>query len=104
VLTRQHVAATGRRISEYLRRTEEDSTQCTWCGVAFAPSGADWKDHAALRRLPIERAGPLRAPVGEFFLIEASCPACGTLLDTDLALGEDPPLHDRIERWRKPTA
>ena len=63
------------------------------------PAGRDWKDDAALRRLPAERAGPLRTASGEFFLIEAYCPTCGTLLDTDLAAEDDPPLHDRIAHW-----
>jgi N-methylhydantoinase B len=90
---------TGRRISEWLQRSADGSTQCTRCGTAVAPVEADWKEHAALRRLPIERAGPLRAPVGEFFLLESSCPGCAALLDADVVLGDDPPLHDRIEEW-----
>ena len=60
---------------------------------------ADWKEHGVLRRLPIERAGPLRTPAGEFFLVEACCPGCAALLDTDVVLGDDPPLDDRIEHW-----
>jgi N-methylhydantoinase B len=96
---RREVAPTGMRISEYLQRTRAGETQCTWCGEVVAPAGTDWKDHAALRRLPVERAGPLRTASGEFFLVEACCPTCGTLLDTDLAAGDDPPLHDRIRSW-----
>ena len=96
---RRAVEPTGMRISEYLQRTAGGGTQCTWCSAEVAAAGRDWKDDAALRRLPAERAGPLRTASGEFFLIEAYCPTCGTLLDTDLAAGDDPPLHDRIAHW-----
>ena len=96
---RRTVEPTGMRLSEYLQRSPDGSTQCTWCAGEVAPAGIDWKDAAVLRRIPVERAGPLRAATGEFVLIEACCPTCGTLLDTDLAEGDDPPLHDRIARW-----
>jgi N-methylhydantoinase B len=96
---RRQVQPTGLRMSEYLQRTSEGATQCTWCGAEVAPAGTDWKDHAVLRRTPVERAGSHRAATGEFFLLEACCPGCGTLLDIDLAAGDDPSLHDRIRRW-----
>jgi hypothetical protein len=87
------------RLSEYLQRTAEGTTQCTWCGVEVAPAAADWKDHAVLRRIPAERGGPHRTASGEFFLIEACCPGCGTLLDAELAAADDPHRHDRVHRW-----
>jgi N-methylhydantoinase B len=93
------VGSTGLRVSEGLQAAGVGSMQCVRCGADVAPGGADWKEHCVLRRLPIERAGPLRTAAGEFFLVEACCPGCGALLDTDVVLGDDPPLHDRIERW-----
>jgi N-methylhydantoinase B len=93
------IGPTGRRISEWLQLASDGSTQCRRCGTAVAPPSADWKEHGVLRRLPVERAGPLRTPAGEFFLVEACCPGCGALLDTDVVLGDDPPLNDRIEDW-----
>ncbi len=98
-LSRIEVPASGRRINEYLQQTESGSTQCTWCGHIVAPTGADWKDHAELRREDIARAGPLRAAGQGYHLLEAFCPHCATLLDTDIALGDDPPLQDRIIHW-----
>jgi N-methylhydantoinase B len=95
---RRPIESTGMPISEYLQRTP-GGVQCTWCGTELAPSGSDWKQHAVLRRVPVARAGPLRADAGEFFMIEACCPSCGTLLDVDLAAGDDGPLHDRIQHW-----
>ena len=74
-------------------------TQCTFCGELVAAAGADWKDHAVLRRSPVSKAGPLRSDTGEFVLIEAFCPGCGTPLDVELAAGDDPPLHDRVVSW-----
>ena len=99
LVERTEVAPTGMRLSEYLQRTPAGETQCTFCGEIVAPGGADWKDHAVLHRSPVAKAGPFRADTGEFFLIEACCPSCGTLLDTDLALGDDPPLHDCVASW-----
>lgn len=96
---RRDVVPTGMRIGEYLQRTHSGATQCTWCGHEVAPPGADWKDHGVLRRYPTSRSGPLRTGKREFFLIEACCTGCGTLLDVDLAASDDPPLHDRIVRW-----
>lgn len=96
---RNDTATTGMRLSEYLQRTPHGNTQCTWCGDDFAPRGTDWKDHAVLKRSPIAKAGPHRAPTGEFFLIEAFCPSCATLLDTDIVLGDDAQLDDRIGSW-----
>lgn len=96
---RSEVERTGKRLSEYLQRTAGDATQCTWCGAEVAPVDADWKDHAVLRRLPVERTGPHRTASGEFFLIEAFCPGCATLLDAELAFGDEPPRHDRVRSW-----
>ena len=95
---RRVVPSSGMPISEYLQRTRTGATQCTWCGHEVATAGADWKDQAVVRRLPTSAAGPLR-PGREFRLIEACCPACGTLLDTEVAAGDELPLHDRILRW-----
>ena len=95
---RRDVVASGRPLSEYLQLTSGGETQCTWCGASIGAPGQDWKQYAVQRRLPVERAGAHREPAGEYFLIEACCPGCGTLLDTDVALNDDPPLHDRV-RW-----
>ena len=95
---RREVPVTRRRLGEYLQQAD-DGTQCTWCGHTVAPSGADWKERAVLSRVPASDAGSYRDETGEFVLIRACCPQCGTLLDTDLARGDDPPLHDRVRAW-----
>ena len=43
-------------------------------------------------------SAPARVASGEFFLLGAR-PGCGTLLDTELAAGDDPHTHDRVNRW-----
>jgi len=95
---RTAVAPTGRRLNEYLQLTAAGATQCTWCSGEIAPAGQHWKDNAVLTHWPVARAGSLRTGTG-YALIEACCPTCGTLLDTDLAFGDDPPLFDRVEEW-----
>ena len=96
---RQAITPTGKRINEYLQQTDAGATQCTWCSHEVAPANADWKDHAVLNRSDIEKAGPLRTSGHGYVLIEAFCPNCATLLDTDIALNDDPPLIDRIVNW-----
>lgn len=105
---RAEVPASGQPLGEYLHRADDGATQCTWCAAIVAPPGVDWKDHAVLHRSVVtggEPASDKPAAAGpddaasEYVLIEACCPTCGTLLDTDLALGDDPPLHDRVEAW-----
>ncbi len=96
---RQVITSTGKRINEYLQQTNAGATQCTWCSHEVAPANADWKDHAVLNRSDIAKAGPLRTSGHGYVLIEAFCPNCATLLDTDIALNDDPPLVDRIVNW-----
>jgi N-methylhydantoinase B len=96
---RRAVAATGMRLGEYLQRTPDGATQCTWCGAIVAPAGRGWKGCAAGRRRPLAAAGPHRADTGEYLLVESCCPRCATLLDTDVVRGDDPPPQDQVERW-----
>ena len=96
---RAEVASTGMRLSEYLQRLPSGETQCTFCGELVAAAGVDWKDRVVLRSSPVAKAGPLRSDSGEFVLIEAFCPCCGTALDVELATGDDPALHDRVVSW-----
>jgi N-methylhydantoinase B len=98
LVERRAVPSTGRRLGEYLQ-LGEDGVQCTFCGHTVAPAGSDWKSEAKLQRVPVSHAGSHRPDVGEFSLILACCPTCGTLLDSDLARGDDPPLHDRVRSW-----
>ncbi len=44
-------------------------------------------------------AGPGRVTDGRFVLRECFCPDCGTALDVEAALPDDPVLHDTIRDW-----
>jgi hypothetical protein len=52
-----------------------------------------------LSRVPVSHAGSRRSDEGGLELIRSCCPTCATLLDTDLALPEDGPLHDHVTSW-----
>lgn len=98
-LARASVPSTGRRMNEYLQQSATGATQCTWCGDEVAPAGVDWKERARLARSPIDRAGEQRGDPEAFWLLQACCPICGTLLDTDVVMTGDPPIIDRITGW-----
>ena len=52
-----------------------------------------------MRRVSVDEAGALRTASDDFALVQSCCPACATLLDTELAATDDQPLHDRVRRW-----
>lgn len=93
---RQSIEPSGQPLGEYVQLLADGATQCTWCGALLAAAGELLKEQCVLRSRHIDVAGPGRPGEGEFVLIEAICPTCGSLIDTDLALGDDPPLHDRV--------
>jgi N-methylhydantoinase B len=99
MMARQAIPRSGMRINEYLQASGDGSVQCTWCGATVALPGSRWKDDAILRSVPASSAGAHRTNTGEYLLLEAFCPSCATLLDTDVVRLGDPPLHDQIERW-----
>ncbi len=72
------------------------SVTCSQCDYAIGPAGQAWKPHATLQEGPIrDMGGPYTA--GEQVLLRNfTCPQCGTLLDTEIALAEDPFLDDII--------
>jgi hypothetical protein len=93
---RRDVGPTGILMSEYLQMAPSGAAQCTWCGDELSGSGAGWKDHAAVRRSPIARVYGNHVDNDSLTLREFCCPACGTLLDCEVARPDDPPLHDEI--------
>ena len=97
--SRRDFSPSGRRINEYLQQTPDGTVQCTWCVDTVAPAGAEWKDHAVIRKSPVGDLGPMHTSSDRFFLVEAFCPHCGTLLDADVGAGDDPPRHDTVVRW-----
>lgn len=93
---RLDVTASGRPINEYLQMVGSGATQCTWCAVELAPSGARWKDHASIRISPLARAYAHTGDDDMLRFKEYFCTGCGTLLDCEVALTDDPPIYDEV--------
>ena len=69
---------------------------CKHCGGNLADGDGNWKETAVLQETPMRSLGGPYASGGEVLLRSFSCPACGTLLDTETAMRGDPYLHDQI--------
>ena len=69
---------------------------CTRCRHRLSPLDEPWKQRATLVRSPLTRSGPRRSESGRFEMRLYLCPSCGRSLDVEVALPEDPPLHDSI--------
>jgi acetone carboxylase gamma subunit len=85
-----------KRVSESLF-TEGGQVCCAACAHALAPIGCSWKKVAALSTVAVATlpgAGTNMEP--RVVLRRFSCPRCGYLLDTELALPEDPFLEDVV--------
>jgi acetone carboxylase gamma subunit len=70
---------------------------CASCGHELAPVGKSWKKAAAVSNVPAAKlpgAGSNVEP--RTVLRRFSCPHCGHLLDTEVALPEDPFLEDVV--------
>lgn len=74
-----------------------DSVSCSACGHGLAPLGKPWKSHAALSEIPMRGAGgKAYSGSAEALLRRFSCPSCGTLLDSEMALPGEPFLDDIV--------
>jgi N-methylhydantoinase B len=101
---REGDARTRYRIGEYLQLDESGLTvECVWCGHALCGADDRWKDYAVERISPPSVGGPFRVKEGRFHLLEFFCPGCATVLDVDVAYGDDGPLYDTIHSWNELT-
>ncbi|MEM8664907.1 MAG: acetone carboxylase subunit gamma [Pseudomonadota bacterium] len=70
---------------------------CRACGQDLGPSDAPWKAGAMRRETPLAEAGAAWATGQEGVVLRHFvCPGCARLLDTETAMADDPPLHDRV--------
>ena len=111
-LTRARIIDTGRRptctgqmlfdVSPALsvRAAEDDSRYaCSSCNADLGSVVDNYKAVAAHTQVSVEQANPLigdpaRYVDGKVWFRSFSCPNCGSLLDTEVAVGDDPVLHD----------
>ncbi len=88
------------RISETLEIRDKGAARhicCRGCGHALAPAGKAWKPNAKLSALPIKAVpGSSSAVHAQAVFRQFSCPHCGSLLDSETALPEDPFLEDIV--------
>jgi N-methylhydantoinase B len=65
---------------------------CSACGERLADVADNWKPNTAEASQPLSSLGPLMT-ASRFVLRTFSCPRCGAVLETEMTLPEDPPLH-----------
>ncbi len=69
---------------------------CRGCGHALGPVNRPWKPAAVLRARPLREVGAVFTADPALLLREFVCPGCGALLDSEIALPDDPYLDDRL--------
>jgi acetone carboxylase gamma subunit len=67
---------------------------CRKCKCALGPAGVPWKQYASLVERPIQELCKPYTAAEKVMLRNFACPDCGTLLDTEIALEDDPFLDD----------
>jgi acetone carboxylase gamma subunit len=91
------------QVNEYISIESQGTDrwlQCR-CGKRLCDANANPKDHVKSKELPIQAAGP-HVAIGErelsksFVWREFYCPDCGLMLNTEVALKDDPYLHDAL--------
>ena len=69
---------------------------CANCGHVFAINGAGWKSDAHCQERPLNTVARSYSTPDSVTVREYRCPACASLLDTEIAYRDDPPLIDRL--------
>lgn len=87
----------SKRISETLV-ANAGKVCCRACSHPLAAIDASWKSAAALTTVPVRALPGTASAVEEKVVLRRfACPQCGALLDTEVALPEDPFLEDRVK-------
>ncbi|MES3160811.1 MAG: hydantoinase B/oxoprolinase family protein [Halorubrum sp.] len=80
-----------------VERVEERAyVRCDGCGSVLAPASTNWKEYASVAERPVSQAGTNSSAPEGYCLREFYCPDCGTLLDTEVAHEDDPPLVSQL--------
>ncbi len=97
----QTVEDTALRLGEHVAIVENGTTRyvaCEACETVIAPMDPDWKGTTAVTDRPVSEAGLYRDCPDDLRLREFCCPACGRLLDTEMAFAGDPYLAQVVEK------
>ena len=69
---------------------------CSKCDKNIASADESWKQKAVRQDQVMNSFGEPFSAGDEVIIRSFACPACGTLLDTEIAMKDDPYLEDRI--------
>lgn len=65
---------------------------CRGCGHDLGPTGEPWKQQARVVERPLKELAAVYTTGPDALLREFICPACGLLLDSEVARRDDPAL------------
>lgn len=77
-------------------RGKKATITCLGCDHVFGPQTENWKNTANLAEEKMNTLGVPYTTGDEVLLRSFSCPGCGVLLDTELAMLGEPFLEDKI--------
>ncbi len=88
-------AAAPREINEFLRVIERDGRQVVQCTCSFeiCPADENFKKHLLMSNWQMSRVSPVAEQIQvpeKFVFREFYCPGCYLLLDTEVALKDEP--------------
>ena len=69
-----------------------DRVACRGCGHDLCSTAEPWKQHARIVERPLRELAVVYTTGPEALLREFICPACGLLLDSEVARRDDPVL------------
>jgi N-methylhydantoinase B len=84
-----------KQLSISLLRTGTDDAgrvACRGCGHDLGPTGEAWKQQARILERPLKELATVYTTGPDALLREFICPACGLLLDSEVARRDDPAL------------
>ena len=74
----------------------DDYICCDNCNHRFTVISENWKNNANLDEQPMRELGTPYTTGEKVVLRKFSCPACGMLLDSEIAMPDDPFLEDNL--------
>jgi len=73
---------------------------CRRCGHELCAVTERWKDHARIQERPLRELAAVYTTGPDALLREFACPACGLVLDSEVARRDDPPLVEYFQMSR----